>query len=364
MRRPIRRFPIAPDDGALRQFHALLSEAKKPFLIVGGGGWSDQARRDLEAFASAHEVPVGVSFRCQDYFDNLHPCYGGHIGIGLDAKIADRIRNSDLVIALGARLGEATTGRLHAVRYSEAKAAAGSRLSRSRRDRPRLFADARRGRKQRGLCGRDQAAGAEASIARRLRQGGACRLSRICRADALARRRAALADRARFERSLAPRHHHLQRRRQLCRLGAPVLALSAISHRTRADLGFDGLWPAGGGRRQAAASRAHGHRVRRRRLLPDDRAGVHDRGRKPAAADRDRLQQRHVRHHPDASGARPIPAASPAPISPTPTSRRLRAPAAASAPMSSGPKTLRALSTMPWQADFRPSSSFRSARKP
>ena len=81
----------------------------KPFLIVGGGGWSDQARRDLEAFAAAHEVPVGVSFRCQDYFDNLHPCYGGHVGIGLDAKIADRIRNSDLVIALGARLGEATT---------------------------------------------------------------------------------------------------------------------------------------------------------------------------------------------------------------------------------------------------------------
>ena len=100
----------APDDGALRQFHALLSEAKNPFLIVGGGGWSEQARRDLEAFAAAHEVPVGVSFRCQDYFDNLHPCYGGHIGIGLDAKITDRIHNSDLVIALGARLGEATTG--------------------------------------------------------------------------------------------------------------------------------------------------------------------------------------------------------------------------------------------------------------
>src|SRR2546430_5628245 len=106
---PYTPLPIAPDDGGLGQFHALLSEAKKPFLIVGGGGWSDQARRDLEAFASAHEVPVGVSFRCQDYFDNLHPCYGGHVGIGLDAKIADRIRNSDLVIALGARLGEATT---------------------------------------------------------------------------------------------------------------------------------------------------------------------------------------------------------------------------------------------------------------
>ena len=106
---PYTPLPIAPDEGALQRFHAMLTEARKPFVIVGGGGWSDQARRDLEAFAAAHEVPVGASFRCQDYFDNLHPCYGGHIGIGLDAKIADRIRNSDLVIALGARLGEATT---------------------------------------------------------------------------------------------------------------------------------------------------------------------------------------------------------------------------------------------------------------
>src|SRR5258705_9811115 len=106
---PYSPVPFATDDGCLRQFHALVSEAKPPFLIAGGGGWSDQARRDLEAFAAAHEVPVGVSFRCQDYFDNLHSAYGGHIGIGLDAKIADRLRNRDLVIALGGRLGEATT---------------------------------------------------------------------------------------------------------------------------------------------------------------------------------------------------------------------------------------------------------------
>jgi hypothetical protein len=46
---PYTPLPIAPDDGTLRQFHALLSEAKKPFVIVGGGGWSDQARGDLEA---------------------------------------------------------------------------------------------------------------------------------------------------------------------------------------------------------------------------------------------------------------------------------------------------------------------------
>ena len=227
---PYTPLPIAPDDGALKQFHALLSEAKKPFLIVGGGGWSDQARRDLEAFASAHEVPVGVSFRCQDYFDNLHPCYGGHIGIGLDAKIADRIRNSDLVIALGARLGEATTSG-----YTMFD------IPKPRQPLVHVYPDPEEiGRVYSPTLGVVASSAAFAAaikrlepkhqVARRLSQGGACRLSRLCRADALARRCAALAYRARFERSPAPGHDHLQRRRQLCRLGSPLLALSAIPH--------------------------------------------------------------------------------------------------------------------------------------
>ena len=267
---PYTPLPIAPDAHALRQFHALLSEAKKPFLIVGGGGWSDTARRDLEAFAAAHEVPVGVSFRCQDYFDNLHPCYGGHIGIGLDAKIADRIRNSDLVIALGARLGEATTagytlfdipkprqplvhvypdpeeiGRVYSptlgvVASSAAFAAAIRRLEPKHRSR----------------AGYVKAAHADyLAFAEPTRSPGDVQLSQIVRG---------LSDR------LPHRHHHLQRRRQLCRLGPSLLALSAISHRTGADLGFDGLWPACGRRRQAAASRTHGDLLCRRRLFPDD----------------------------------------------------------------------------------------------
>jgi acetolactate synthase-1/2/3 large subunit len=106
---PYKQQTVAPGEESLRQFEALLAAARKPFLLVGGGGWSDQARRDLEAFATAHEVPIGTSFRCQDYCDNLHPAYAGHVGIGISPKFADRIRDSDLVIALGARLGEITT---------------------------------------------------------------------------------------------------------------------------------------------------------------------------------------------------------------------------------------------------------------
>lgn len=106
---PYKPQTVAPGEESLRQFHELLSAAHKPLLIVGGGGWSDKARRDLEAFATAHEVPISASFRCQDYFDNLHPAYAGHVGIGISPKFGERIRDSDLVIALGTRLGEITT---------------------------------------------------------------------------------------------------------------------------------------------------------------------------------------------------------------------------------------------------------------
>jgi len=106
---PYKPQTVAPGADSLRQFEELLAAARRPLLIVGGGGWSDEARRNLEAFATAHEVPIAASFRCQDYCDNLHPAYAGHVGIGISQKFADRIRGSDLVIALGARLGEITT---------------------------------------------------------------------------------------------------------------------------------------------------------------------------------------------------------------------------------------------------------------
>jgi acetolactate synthase-1/2/3 large subunit len=83
--------------------------ARRPLIIVGGGDWSAAAKADLEAFAAATRAPVAVSFRCQDYFDNAHPCYAGHVGIAIDPKLAGRIRDSDLLILLGTRFGEMTS---------------------------------------------------------------------------------------------------------------------------------------------------------------------------------------------------------------------------------------------------------------
>ena len=90
-------------------FGRLLAESERPMLIVGGGGWSAAAARELARFSAAHHVPVSASFRCQDYIDNRHPNYCGHAGIGINPRTAKRFRECDLLIALGSRLGEITT---------------------------------------------------------------------------------------------------------------------------------------------------------------------------------------------------------------------------------------------------------------
>jgi acetolactate synthase-1/2/3 large subunit len=99
----------APDERSLAQLRALLSGAERPFLLVGGGGWTPAAVADLQSFVEATGIPVGASFRSKDLFDNLHPQYAGDVGIGPNPKLVARLKRADLVIAFGPRLGEMTT---------------------------------------------------------------------------------------------------------------------------------------------------------------------------------------------------------------------------------------------------------------
>jgi len=98
------------DPGALRTLREMLLKSERPFVIAGGGGWTPQAAQALQRFAENWRLPVGNAFRFQDTFDNHHPQYAGDVGIGINPALAKRIAQSDLVIAIGARLGEMTTG--------------------------------------------------------------------------------------------------------------------------------------------------------------------------------------------------------------------------------------------------------------
>ena len=95
---------------SLKTLREMLSKAKQPLVIAGGSGWTPQSAQALQRFAENWQLPVGNAFRFQDTFDNHHPLYAGDIGIGLNPALAARVKASDLIIAIGPRLGEMTTG--------------------------------------------------------------------------------------------------------------------------------------------------------------------------------------------------------------------------------------------------------------
>ena len=98
--------PAAADIDALQR---RLEAAARPLLIVGGPGWSAAIQRQIEALAARFDLPTAAAFRYQDYLDNRHPCYVGCVGIGVDAALAAAVKDADLLIVIGARLGEMTT---------------------------------------------------------------------------------------------------------------------------------------------------------------------------------------------------------------------------------------------------------------
>ena len=86
-----------------------LAEASRPLMIVGGPGWSADVQKAVQVFAERFDLPVATSFRYQDYVDNRHRCNVGCAGIGIDPKLAAAIKDADVLIVVGARMGEMTS---------------------------------------------------------------------------------------------------------------------------------------------------------------------------------------------------------------------------------------------------------------
>ena len=105
-----KRVTHQPSMQSMQEVRSLLELSERPLVILGGGGWSESARRQIKMFAEKNHLPVGCSFRRQDLFDNRHPNYIGDIGIGINPKLASIVKESDLLLVVGARLGEMTTG--------------------------------------------------------------------------------------------------------------------------------------------------------------------------------------------------------------------------------------------------------------
>lgn len=98
---------VCPD--AMQALFAMIADAASPIALVGGAGWNAKAREHFQAFAEKIGLPVATAFRRQDAIDPASPVYAGNLGYGPNPKLVERVKQADFVLAVGARLGEATT---------------------------------------------------------------------------------------------------------------------------------------------------------------------------------------------------------------------------------------------------------------
>ena len=105
---PIRPCAI-PTPKLLERAAEIIARAKRPFVIAGGAGWTPEASKSLERFATHFGIPVSAAWRRQDVLDNTNLSYVGHMGLGVNLKLAERVRSADVIFVVGARLGEAST---------------------------------------------------------------------------------------------------------------------------------------------------------------------------------------------------------------------------------------------------------------
>jgi acetolactate synthase-1/2/3 large subunit len=107
---PYQTVQASPAASDMERLRALLANAQRPLVILGGTVWTQEARRDLGVFAESSGLPIACAFRFQDLIDNNHGHYVGDVGIGINPKLAARVREADVLLVIGARLGEMTTG--------------------------------------------------------------------------------------------------------------------------------------------------------------------------------------------------------------------------------------------------------------
>ena len=103
---PYKTVQASPGASEMARLRELLAAARRPLMLLGGSTWTAQAVGDIVAFAEANRLATASTFRRQDRIDNLHPCYAGDLAIGPSPKLAERVREADLILAVGSRLGE------------------------------------------------------------------------------------------------------------------------------------------------------------------------------------------------------------------------------------------------------------------
>ncbi|MEO5733948.1 MAG: thiamine pyrophosphate-binding protein [Rubrivivax sp.] len=108
---PVRREPTVQHPGAaqVQAAHERLCAAQRPLLVLGGSGWDALGTAAVQRYAQRMQLPVACAFRRQDLYDNADPCYIGDLGLGANPALVQRVRDADVLLAIGTRLGDAAS---------------------------------------------------------------------------------------------------------------------------------------------------------------------------------------------------------------------------------------------------------------
>jgi acetolactate synthase I/II/III large subunit len=101
---------IVPDASDIDRIVERLQDAKRPVVLLGGTGWSEEGLGAFRRFVEQWNLPVIASFRHQDVLDNRSSNYVGHLGLGPDPKLVEMVKSADVILAVGTRLGSVPTG--------------------------------------------------------------------------------------------------------------------------------------------------------------------------------------------------------------------------------------------------------------
>ena len=300
LRKPAMVFEPAAEAGSIAQVRAMLGNAERPVLLIGGANWSSEGRAALQQFAESSDIPVVAAFRYQDQFDNNSPVFVGEAGVGMAAHVKTLLRDADVILAVNVRFGEMTTDgyTLLAVPQPHQQLI---HVHGSDREIGKIYIPAIGIQAGPNAFAKDSVAGARrlvglarrrpTVIRERLQRTGSAGPGRYGRGLRLAARQP------------AGRCHRHQWRRKLHRLAEQVPSVRTEGSLARTPVRGDGLRPAGRDRGEGSASTAARRLLCRRRRFPDElpRAWHGDAGRRPA--DRPGREQRHLWNHPRPPGA-------------------------------------------------------------
>ena len=99
-----------PETRAIEEVAALLRRAKRPLIVSGGGVHHALATQGLERFARTHGVPVVETIAGRAALLQSHPLNAGPIGVTGSDSANQMAGDADLVLAIGTRLQDFSTG--------------------------------------------------------------------------------------------------------------------------------------------------------------------------------------------------------------------------------------------------------------